>query len=108
MALLDSLLQFITHGVIAGLPPLVFMIIPFVVGLVIGFLLKKILKIAIVAAVIIFILTYFGFFNLSFNSLKSLVTQYGPVVVQYAVIIMGIIPLSLGLIIGVILGFIFG
>jgi uncharacterized membrane protein (Fun14 family) len=105
MALLDSLFQFIMQGFVAGLPAIVVMAIPFVLGLIIGFLLRKILKIAIIAAIILFIITYFGLFNLSFDSLKDLVAQYGPIAAQYAVLILGILPLSVGLVIGVIIGF---
>jgi uncharacterized membrane protein (Fun14 family) len=93
------------HGFVAGLPAIEVMAIPFVLGIIVGYLLKKILKIAIIAAIILFIVTYLGFFDLSFNSLKNLVTEYGPIAAQYAVLILGILPLSAGLIIGVIIGF---
>jgi uncharacterized membrane protein (Fun14 family) len=108
MALLDSIIQLITQGAIAGIPTLIVMAIPFILGLIIGFFLKKILKIAIIAAVILFVATYFGLFGLSFTGLKNLATQYGPVAIQYAIAIIGLLPLSIGLILGAILGFIFG
>jgi len=105
MALLEELLGFITNGVIAGIPSILFMIIPFILGLIIGFLLKKALKLAIIAGIIIIALTYFGIFNLSFEGLKDLAITYGPIALHYGVLLLGMLPLSLGLVIGVIIGF---
>jgi len=105
MALLEELIGFITNGFIAGLPSIVFMVIPFFLGLVVGFLLKKALKIAIIAGIIVIALTYFGLFNLSFEGLKDIAIMYGPIALHYGVILLGMLPLSLGLVIGVIIGF---
>ena len=55
----------IIGGSIAGIPTLVLMAIPFIIGLIIGWFIKKTLKIAIMAARIAVILVYFGFFGLS-------------------------------------------
>ncbi len=107
MALIDELLKFLFQGSVAGLPSLVVMIIPFILGLIAGFFIKKVLKIAIIAAIILFIATYFGLFNLSFDSLKNAISQYGPIVLHFAVLLLGILPLSIGFIIGIIIGFIF-
>ena len=107
MSLLDELMKFITQGSIQGLPPIILMVIPFVLGLIVGYFAKKLLKIAIIALIIIAVLTYFGFFNLSFGNLTELITKYGPVVAHYAVLLLGILPLSIGFIIGLIIGFIF-
>ena len=88
--------------------PIILMIIIFVVGLIVGFLIHLFLKIAIIAAIILFVVAYFGFFGLSLNVLKNYATQYGSIVYQYGALIIGILPLSIGFIVGVIIGFILG
>jgi len=108
LTLIDELIQFITSGSIAGLPPIVVMIIPFIVGLIVGFFVKKSLKIAVIAAIIIFVVSYLGFFGLSLAALKDLADKYGPIAVQYGVLLIGMLPLSIGFIIGLIIGFLFG
>jgi hypothetical protein len=102
------LLGLIGSGSIGGLPPLVLMAFPFVLGLAIGFLVKRLLKIAIIAGIIIALVSYFGFLNLSIGSLKDLAVRYGPVVFQYGALLLGVLPLSIGLILGLVIGFIFG
>jgi uncharacterized membrane protein (Fun14 family) len=84
--------------------------IPLVVGLIIGFLIKKVLKIGIILAIVALIAVYFGFISMGTitKTLSDLSDKYGPVAMQYVAIFFGVIPLSLGLIIGIILGFIFG
>jgi hypothetical protein len=104
---IDDVIQFITSGSIGGLPPIVVMIIPFILGLVVGFFVKKFVKIAIIAAIILVVVSYFGFLGLSLGALKDLSDIYGPVAVQYGVLLMGMLPLGLGLIVGLIIGFIF-
>jgi uncharacterized membrane protein (Fun14 family) len=104
---IDDVFHFITSGTIAGLPTIVVMILPFIVGLIVGYLVHKFLKIAIVAAVILVIVAYFGFFGLSLGALKSLSDKYGPIAIQYGTLLIGILPLGLGFIIGLIIGFIF-
>lgn len=108
MTLFDDLLRFIMGGSVYGLPTLVVMAVPFILGLVVGFLAKKLLKIAIVAGLIIAVLAFFGFMNLSLNGLKDTIASYGPQVVYYAAAVLGVLPLGLGFIIGLALGFIFG
>jgi uncharacterized membrane protein (Fun14 family) len=108
LGLLDEFLRFIGEGSIAGLPPLVVMAIPFILGLIVGFFIKKTLKMAVVAGLIIAALTYFGFFSLSLSELKDIIAGYGPMSVHYVVFLLGILPLSVGLIIGLIIGFLFG
>ena len=107
-ALIDDLFHFITSGSISGIPTLVVMAIPFIVGLIIGFFVKKTLKIAIIALIIVVIVSYLGLFGLSLSALKSIADQYGPTAVHYGVLLIGILPLSIGFIIGLIIGFIFG
>jgi uncharacterized membrane protein (Fun14 family) len=94
----------LVKGSIGGLPTLVVMAIPFIVGIVIGFLVKKFLKWAIIGLVIVVVLAYFGVWGLSFNTLQS----WGAGAFQLAIILVGLLPLTLGFVIGLILGFIFG
>jgi uncharacterized membrane protein (Fun14 family) len=103
---LDEVFGFITSGSIGGLPPIVIMIIPFVIGLIVGYLIHKMLKIAIIAAIILVVVAYFGFFGLSLGALKGIADTYGPIVVQYGVLLMGMLPLGLGLIVGFVIGFV--
>lgn len=107
MGLIDELLGFITSGSIGGIPPIVVMIIPFIIGLVVGFLVKKFLKIAVIAAIILVVVSYLGFFGLSLATLKDLADRYGPLVLHYGVLLIGILPLSVGFVIGLIIGFLF-
>ena len=71
-----------------------------------GYLVHKFLKIAIIAAIILFIVAYFGFFGLSIGTLKNLTDKYGSIALQYGALIIGILPLSIGFIIGLIVGFV--
>ena len=108
MNALGEVIHFITSGSISGLPPIVLMIIIFVVGLIVGYLIHLFLKIAIIAAIILFVVAYLGLFGLSLSTLKNDATQYGPIVYQYGALIIGILPLSIGFIIGLIIGFVLG
>jgi len=107
LGVLEDIFGFITSGSIGGLPPIVVMIIPFIIGLIVGYLVHKVLKIAIIAAIILVIVAYFGFFGLSLGALKGIADTYGPIAIQYGVLLMGMLPLGLGLIVGFIIGFIF-
>jgi uncharacterized membrane protein (Fun14 family) len=97
-------------GTIGGLPTIVVLVAPFVVGLVVGFLIKKLLKIGIILGLVTLVAVYFGFVSLDTISttLSDLVDKYGPVAMSYVAVFFGIVPLGLGLIIGIALGFIFG
>ena len=107
LAILDDIFRFITSGNIGGIPTIVVMILPFVVGLILGYLVHKFLKIAIIAGIILVVVAYLGFFGLSLTYLKNLSTTYGPIAFQYGTLIIGILPLGLGFFIGLIIGFIF-
>ena len=107
MGVFEDIFGFITSGSIGGLPPIVIMIIPFVIGLIVGYLVHKMLKIAIIAAIILVVVSYFGFFGLSLGALQNLAETYGPIAVQYGTLLMGMLPLGLGLVVGFIIGFIF-
>ncbi len=106
MGAIDDVIHFITSGTISGLPTIVVMILPFVLGLIVGYLIHKFLKIAIVAAVVLFIVAYLGFFGLSLGTLKSVSDKYGPIAIQYGTLLIGVLPLGLGFIVGLIIGFI--
>ena len=106
MGVLEDIFGFITSGSIGGLPQIVVMIIQFVIGLVVGYLVNKMLKIAIIAGIILVVVSYFGFFGLSLCTLKDLSDKYGPVAVQYGTLLMGMLPLGIGLVVGFIIGFI--
>ncbi len=107
MSAIDQIINFITSGSIGGIPPYVLMIIPFVIGLIVGYLFHKVLKIAIIAAIILVVVAYFGFFGLSLGALQSIADTYGPIAIQYGILIMGILPLGLGLVVGFVIGFVF-
>ena len=108
MSLLDEFLRFIGKGSIAGLPPLVVMAIPLILGLIVGFFIKKSLKKALIAGLIIAAVTYFGIFTLSLGGMNDIIAQYGPMSVHYIVLLLSILPLSGGLMIGLAIGFLFG
>jgi uncharacterized membrane protein (Fun14 family) len=107
MSALAEVFSFITSGSIAGLPALVVMVIPFIVGIIVGYLVRKVLKIAIIAAIILIIVSYLGLFGLSPNALKTAAETYGPMVVHYGALLVGVLPIGLGFIVGLIIGFIF-
>jgi uncharacterized membrane protein (Fun14 family) len=104
---IDDVIRFITSGNIGGVPTIVVMILPFIIGLIVGYLVHKFLKIAIIAAIVLVVLAYFGFFGLSLSALKDLADKYGPIVYQYGVLLIGMLPLGIGFIVGLIIGFIF-
>ena len=106
MGAIDEVFNFITAGSIGGIPPLVLMFIPFVIGLVVGYLVHKMLKVAIVAAIVLVVVAYFGFFGLSLGALGGIADAYGPIAIQYGVLLMGMLPLGLGLIVGFVIGFV--
>ena len=107
MSAIGQVIHFITSGSIGGLPPIVLMIIIFVIGLIVGYLIHLFLEIGIIAAIILFVVAYFGFFGLSLGAFKNYATQYGSIIYQYGALIIGILPLSIGFIIGLIIGFVF-
>jgi uncharacterized membrane protein (Fun14 family) len=107
LGVLEDIIGFITSGSIGGIPPIVVMIIPFIIGLIVGFFIKKMFKIAIIAAIILVVVSYLGFFGLSLGALSDLADKYGPIAIQYGVLLMGMLPLGLGLVVGFIIGFIF-
>ena len=108
MGLLEDLLGFISSGSISGIPTLVIMALPFILGLILGFFAKKLLKIAIIGTIVLVIASYLGFFTLSLDALKNIALQYGPIAIHIGVLLIGILPLGLGFMVGLVVGFIFG
>jgi uncharacterized membrane protein (Fun14 family) len=104
--LMSDLLGRIT-GNLGGIPTLILMALPFIGGLIAGFLVKKMLKWAIIAGIIVVIVAYFGFFGLNLGALGNMAETYGPIAIQGGILLFGFLPLGLGFIIGLILGFIF-
>jgi len=107
LGVLDEIFRFIATGSISGIPTIVIMILPFIIGLIVGYLVHKFLKIAIVAGIILIVVAYLGFFGLSLGALKNLSDKYGPIAIQYGALLIGILPLSIGFIVGLIVGFVF-
>ncbi|MCL2172411.1 MAG: hypothetical protein LBH62_06880 [Nitrososphaerota archaeon] len=107
MSALSEIFSFITGGSIAGVSPLIIIAITFVIGVIIGYLTRKILKIAIIAAVILIIISYLGLFGLSLSALKTAAETYGPMIIQLSVLLVGVLPIGLGFIVGLIVGLIF-
>jgi uncharacterized membrane protein (Fun14 family) len=105
MGVLDGIFNYILHGTIVGLPTYLVMLFPLIVGLIVGFLTRKFLKWAIIAAIVIFIAAYLGFFGLNLGTLKNLADQYGPIAIQYGTLLIGILPLGVGFFVGLIIGF---
>jgi uncharacterized membrane protein (Fun14 family) len=105
MGILEDVFGFITSGSIGGIPPIVLMIIPLIIGIVVGVLVHKFLKFALIAAVIVVIAAYLGFYTLNLGSMVDLANQYGPLVVQYGTILIGMLPLGIGFAIGFVVGF---
>ena len=106
MGVFDEIFNFITSGSIGGLPTIIIMILPFVLGLIVGYLLHKFLKIAIIASIVLVVVAYLGFFGLSLGALKGIADKYGPIAIQYGTLLIGILPLSLGFVVGVVIGFV--
>jgi uncharacterized membrane protein (Fun14 family) len=105
MGILDDIFGFVTSGSIGGLPPIVIMIIPLVIGLIVGYLVHKFLKIAIIAAIVVAVAAYLGFLSLNIGAMKDLSDKYGPMAVQYGTLLIGILPLGIGFIVGLVIGF---
>jgi uncharacterized membrane protein (Fun14 family) len=105
MGILEDVFGFITSGSFGGLPPIVWMILPLIIGVIVGYFVHKFLKIAVIIGVIAAIATYLGYLSLSTSAMVNLAEQYGPMVLQYGTLLIGILPLGIGFIIGFAVGF---
>jgi uncharacterized membrane protein (Fun14 family) len=106
--LIDEIINFITNGGIGGLLPLTVIIAPFIIGLIMGFFVNKLLKIAVIIIIILTMAIYFGLYSLDISTLQQLATQYIPLAISIGILLLGMLPLSIGFIIGAIAGFILG
>lgn len=105
--LLNDLFGFIFSGNIGGIPTIILMAVPFIIGLILGFLIKKFLKLLILITIIAVIASYIGFFTLNLSSLKNIVDIYGSQVIYIGAILIGILPIGIGFFSGLIIGFLF-
>jgi hypothetical protein len=108
LGLITDLFSLISGSFGSGIPSLVVIAVPLVVGIIIGYVLRKALKIGIILVIVAFVACYLGFISLSNveQGAKYLVSKYGPIATSYVAIFFGIIPLSIGLVIGIIIGFV--
>jgi uncharacterized membrane protein (Fun14 family) len=106
--MLNELFGFMSSGNIGGIPTIIVMSIPFIIGLIIGFLIKKFFKIILLIAIITVISSYLGFFTINLSSLKNIADAYGPEVIHYGTMLIGMLPIGLGLLAGLVIGFLFG
>jgi len=108
LTLINDIFHLIGGSFGGGIPSLAVMALPLIVGVIIGYLIRKALKIAIILIIVALIASFLGFVSLASieSGAKGLVTTYGPVASTYVAIFLGIVPLSIGLVIGIIIGFI--
>lgn len=78
--------------------------IEFIIGLILGLLVKKALKIIVLGAIIIALGSYLGILAVHWDKLS----QYSGTAVGLLALLPSILPFGVGLIIGVIIGFIKG
>ncbi len=78
---------------------LAFIGINLVIGIIVGFLFKKIFKIALVIAIVLFLIWYF--FGVAFVDFGTVKEAAAPMIIR----IVQLLPLGIGLIIGIIIGF---
>ncbi|MGB9729047.1 MAG: hypothetical protein ACP5GU_02110 [Thermoprotei archaeon] len=98
--------NFVLNGTISGIPVAGFSLFSFILGLVIGYLLRRLIKLALLVGFIVILASYLGFINVS--EVKNMAQKYGPDIISYLALIIGIIPVSLGLVIGLVIGFFYG
>jgi uncharacterized membrane protein (Fun14 family) len=108
LTMLDDLMHMVS-GNLGGLPSLLVMAIPLIIGLILGYVVKRVLKIGLILVAVALVAAYFGFINLGSlaGEASSFVSKYGPMANSYLSLFFGIVPLSIGLVIGFLLGFIF-
>ncbi len=106
--MLNELFEFISSGNIAGIPTIIVMTLPFILGLIIGLFLKKFFKLIFFVGLAAVITSYLGFFTINLFSLKDLVESYGFEVIHYGTMLMSILPIGIGFVVGLVLGFLFG
>ncbi len=108
MSLPEEFLR-ILGGSIRGFSPIFIVAVPLIIGIAIGYLIRRVLKVGIILALAALLATFLGLINLGAvaGELTGIVHKYGSVVLSYLAIAFGVIPLTVGLLIGIILGFLF-
>jgi len=104
--LMGAIFNIISNESLLGVPTTIFMTLPFILGLIIGFFIKKALRMALILSLIAGVGLYFGVINM--EQIKDLVIRYGGVALHYATILIGMLPLGIGLIIGMLIGLRYG
>lgn len=109
MSGIENILSFVTQGSLLGLPASVFMSIPFITGVILGFMIKKALKWAVIGLVIIGGGLYLGVINMGdIKTYLAKLPSYAPELMQYAALILGLLPLGMGLAVGLLIGLKYG
>jgi uncharacterized membrane protein (Fun14 family) len=105
MDLLGEVVTFITNGNILGLPTLVAMSIPLILGLIVGLTALKFLKAGMMVMVVLAVVIYLGLNSMDINTLHQLALQYGLSASLLSSLLIGVLPLGVGFVIGTIIGF---
>jgi len=106
---IEDILSFITQGSLLGLPATIFMSVPFILGLILGFLIKKALKWAVIGIIVVGGGLYLGVLNMKdIETYLRALGKYAPELMQYAAIVLGMLPLGLGLAVGLLIGLKYG
>lgn len=99
------IMEIITKETLFGLPTIVSMFGVFIIGLIIGILFRKALKWGIVLVIIAGVGLYFGVVSWGFiGRVANYLMDYGSKAIQYAAVVCGVLPLGLGLVVGLIIG----
>ncbi len=106
--MLNELFGFISSGKYEGIIHNYCMIIPFILGLIVGFFIKKFFKIILFVGITAIVASYLGFFTINLSTLKDIADNYGAKVIHYGTMLMSILPIGVGFIVGLVLGFLFG
>ena len=107
--LIELIMKLISENTLFGLPTAVFMAVPFIMGVILGVLIKKTLKIAAIITILVGAGIYLGVISIGFiDTVRDLLEQYGPQAIHLATMIIGMLPLGLGLAVGLIVGLKYG
>ncbi|MCK5403386.1 hypothetical protein KAI60_04660 [Candidatus Bathyarchaeota archaeon] len=105
----DFIIDIIAGETVFGLPTGIPMIAIFIIGLILGVLLWKMLKMAIILSILVGIGMYFGVVGSGFiGDVRDLLMNYGPQAIQLAALVIGILPLGLGIAAGFVIGLLKG
>jgi hypothetical protein len=105
MDLLSEVVTFVTNGTIEGLPTLVAMTIPLIFGLIVGLIALKYLKTGMTVMFILALVIILELNSIDISALHQLALQYGLSASLLSGLFIGVLPLSIGFVIGAIIGF---